>query len=196
MAAVKALLMDVDGTIVDTDHLHYRAMCSAMTKHGLLRMDYREDPALRPHSMRVRLRAAGVPEDMLETVYADKRAFFKSMLSELRPADGIRGKLRAAAQKYRLIAVSNSTAASAVLQAVGVLGLFERVVTPAPGEPGKPNPHVYLRALRLGGLKPSEVAVFEDTQAGIDAALQAFIPSNLICRTSVDRLPGELRKWL
>jgi HAD superfamily hydrolase (TIGR01509 family) len=61
------------------------------------------------------------------------------------------------------------------LAAAGLAGAIRVVVAADDVSAGKPDPAGYLRALELldGGLSPSDVVVFEDTEAGIASAKAA-----------------------
>ena len=62
-----------------------------------------------------------------------------------------------------------------VIEAAGLAALFTAIVTSDDIAHGKPDPEGYQRALELLGSKldPSDVLVFEDTEAGIASALGA-----------------------
>jgi mannitol-1-/sugar-/sorbitol-6-phosphatase len=60
-------------------------------------------------------------------------------------------------------------------------------------ERGKPDPAGYLRALELldGALRPNEVLVFEDTEAGVTAAKSA---GRRVFAVQGTLAPGRLRE--
>ncbi len=69
--------------------------------------------------------------------------------------------------------VSSSTNAHDVLQAAGILELFEQVIDGHVAErehlQGKPAPDVFLAGARAVGVEPGEAAVFEDALAGVQS---------------------------
>src|SRR5215211_6992627 len=69
--------------------------------------------------------------------------------------------------------VSSSTNCRDVLVAAGIDHLFEVIVDGTIAErerlAGKPAPDTFLAAARMLGAQPSEAAVFEDAQAGVEA---------------------------
>jgi beta-phosphoglucomutase family hydrolase len=73
----------------------------------------------------------------------------------------------------RRAVVSSSTNCRDVLVAAGIDHLFEEVmdgtIAEREGLAGKPAPDTFLAAGRMLGAKPSEAAVFEDAQAGVEA---------------------------
>jgi beta-phosphoglucomutase family hydrolase len=73
----------------------------------------------------------------------------------------------------RRAVVSSSTNCADVLAAAGIDHLFEEIVDGVVAErerlAGKPAPDTFLAAARILGAEPSEAAVFEDAQAGVEA---------------------------
>jgi beta-phosphoglucomutase family hydrolase len=73
----------------------------------------------------------------------------------------------------RRAVVSSSTNCRDVLVAAGIDHLFEEIIdgtiAEREGLAGKPAPDTFLAAGRMLGAKPSEAAVFEDAQAGVEA---------------------------
>jgi beta-phosphoglucomutase family hydrolase len=73
----------------------------------------------------------------------------------------------------RCAVVSSSTNARDVLQAAGLLDLFDHVVdghaVHDQGLKGKPAPDTFLAGARAVGVEPAHAAVFEDALAGVEA---------------------------
>jgi beta-phosphoglucomutase family hydrolase len=76
-------------------------------------------------------------------------------------------------QGLRRAVVSSSTNCQDVLVAAGIEDLFEEridgVVAEREGLAGKPAPDTFLAGARTLGAQPSQAAVFEDAQAGVEA---------------------------
>ncbi len=66
------------------------------------------------------------------------------------------------------------------LRALGIVGLFDAIVTSEDYSRGKPHPDPFLEAARRLGIVPERCLVFEDTQTGIRAANAAGMASVLI----------------
>jgi|SRR4051794_5237557 len=73
----------------------------------------------------------------------------------------------------RRAVVSSSTNCRDVLEAAGIIDLFEEIVDGAvareQGLKGKPAPDTFLAGARALGLRAEEAAVFEDAVAGVEA---------------------------
>jgi len=71
--------------------------------------------------------------------------------------------------------VSGSTRESVVksLEALGILGLFDRLVCAGDYAQGKPSPEPFLLAAERLGVAAEDCLVFEDAEIGIQAATAA-----------------------
>jgi len=87
----------------------------------------------------------------------------------------------------KLAVGSASKNAAVVLKKLGIIDLFEVVVDGNMVTHSKPHPEVFIKAAQSMGLQPSECIVFEDAQAGIEAARAADI---FAVGVSLDMLRG------
>ncbi|MFE6981988.1 HAD family hydrolase [Streptomyces griseus] len=123
----------------------------------------------------------GTPDDppgctSVQAVAAAKEQAFTRLLSA-RPVpvfDDVVPALRSLrARGVRCAAASASRHAGALLEAAGILGLFDTVadgrLAARLGLPGKPDPALFLAAVSRLGLGPADAAVVEDAEAGVAA---------------------------
>ncbi len=192
----RALLFDLDGTLSNTDAVHFPTWIEVLRPHGVevTRELYEEEL-----SGRVDREAVGAvlpdlsdeeADDLLET--EELRARQRS--SEIGPLPGLRALLDVARRRgLPLALVTNSTREDAeeVLQPLGLDGLFDPIVYPKDTGEGedKPTPVPYERALELLGLSAGEVVAFEDSAEGAGSAVEAGIPTVGI---SSNHAPEEL----
>ena len=91
--------------------------------------------------------------------------------------DHVREAVRYASERVPVAIVSGAARAEIepVLAASGLAPLIRTVVSSDDVEHGKPHPEGYERALELldDGLDPGDVVVFEDSEAGVEAAKAA-----------------------
>jgi HAD superfamily hydrolase (TIGR01509 family) len=172
------LLFDLDGTIADTDHLHFEAFRRLLDGHGRtidhatykLRIMGQPNPAI----------AAWLFPDAdaaAHRAFSDaKEALFRSLARDLRPLPGLVATLDwADAIGARRAVVTNAPRLNAefVLDALGLAARFDTLVIGEELARSKPDPLPYATALdRLG--RPAAMAVaFEDSRSGIAAARAA-----------------------
>lgn len=177
------LLFDLDGTLVDTDPLHFRAFLALLEEQG--------KPAIDLHLYETRIMGFGhaeifsmlFPERGPESHLAlagRKEEMFRGLVREatLEPKPGLLDLLEwAKARRYRCGVVTNAPRENALLM-LGALRLRERFDTIVFGEElarGKPHPLPYTTALsRLGG-RPDSALAFEDSLSGVRSASGASI---------------------
>lgn len=68
----------------------------------------------------------------------------------------------------------------ATLNSLGLLSLFDTVVTSEDYKRGKPFPDPYLEAARRLGVDPAGCLVFEDTEIGRESAMAAGMECVLV----------------
>ena len=80
---------------------------------------------------------------------------------------------------------SASKNAPMILEKLHITELFDAVVDGNSVSNAKPDPEVFLKAAELLQLSPEECVVFEDSQAGIDAAKTAGMVTVAIDKSSL-----------
>lgn len=215
---IKACLFDLDGVLTQTakvhaaawkqmfdEYLHERAQRTGEPFREFdKRADYDRyvDGKPRPDGVRSFLESRsielpeGSPDDPpdAETIAGlgnRKNALVLKLIDEqgVEPYDGSVRYVKAAIDaNLRRAVVSSSTNCRAVLEAAGILDLFEEIVdghvTEGQGLAGKPAPDTYLEGARRLGVEPAQAAVFEDALAGVESGRAG----NFGCVVGVDRV--------
>ncbi|HSI57358.1 MAG TPA: HAD family phosphatase [Ideonella sp.] len=177
--APKALLFDLDGTLIDSMPLHQSAWGRW---HGHQGLPFDEDSFFESTAGRSSdeilldlYPAASVAEraamgDHKEALYRDEA------MARLELIAGALDLLAAARQRGLKLAIC--TAAPLVnieiaLQRFGLGALVDTLTSPADGLRGKPHPDIFEEAARRLGVAPADCLVFEDAPLGIEAARRA-----------------------
>lgn len=176
-----AIMFDLDGTLVDTMPLHYRAYSAAFRKRGyelgwatymrLVGPPARE--AIREFAL-----AAGWECDSREVmeVHAEKKVLFEEELRarppRLLPAAALLDSL-AGRKPSALVSSGNRHGVTAILDALGWRHHFDAVITGDDVLNGKPDPEPYLRAAVALGVAPGACLALEDTPDGLASARAA-----------------------
>ncbi|KYF75802.1 hydrolase [Sorangium cellulosum] len=179
---LSAILLDLDGTIVDTDPLHYLAWSEIFREHGreIDELFYRESISGRFNpSILIEHFPHLSPEEIRRSVER-KEDLFLELSSGLEPLPGLLS-LMAWAQGLgvRLAVVSNAPAGNALrmLSAMGLSGFFSEVVLAEHAAAAKPDPAPYRLALERLQIDPGSALAFEDSPSGIQASVAAGIPT-------------------
>lgn len=185
---VRALLLDFDGTLVDTERLQWAAYRRALGPFGV--------PVGLEEYRRHFIRAAGgsewvcrryalpiAPEELRERKAAAYGALIPAAVRPCVGADAMLGQL---AGRRRLAVVTNSVRAEvgAILDHVGWTGVFDAIVAREDYARAKPFPDAYATAAARLGCAARECVVVEDTERGVRAGLAAgmlvvAVPSDL-----------------
>ena len=205
---IRAIAFDLDGTLSDTEPLHFEAFNEAVRPAGIEipRQDYFSRliglndhdcfaTLLREHGQEASEAAIARLIELKAKVYgamiAQRDVFFP----------GAEEFVRRCAERFPLILVTGTLHAEAetILRRANLRDLFVDIIAAEDTARGKPEPDGFLTALgRLGFIlrpRPSIVAAeclaVEDTVAGIEAARRAGMKVLALCQTaSADDLRG------
>jgi HAD superfamily hydrolase (TIGR01509 family) len=193
----RAVIFDFNGTLSDDEPVLYRIYADLFAEHGrpLPERDYYD--RLAGHSdAEIVHRWLGFRNDS-EAVVTQRVTRYRELVADgstITPA--VRRAVGRAAARVPVAIVSGASAAEIrpVVAAAGLEAAFTTVVTADDVHHAKPHPEGYEIALRrLGGrapgLRPDEVVVLEDTEAGVAAAKAAGMRCIAVGRTlAPDRL--------
>lgn len=183
---IRAIIFDLDGTLVDTEPLHLEAFNEVLAERGLhlepreyfTRMAGLDDRDCFAAVLRGHGEATGAAD--IAALIARKTAAYTAKISArdvLRP--GAARFVRACAERFPLMLATGTLRAEAelILRGAGLRELFLDVLGAEDAGRGKPAPDIFIAALgRLGfrlrqhdPIKPHQCLVVEDTPAGIAA---------------------------
>ena len=178
-----AYIFDLDGTLVDTMPVHYRAWDAAMHDFGLgetldIELFYSLGGVPTHRVAQIIAEHYGLKTDPDEVMHKKERLFKDLLLASKVPViEPVAAFARQVAQTHPVAIVTGGgpDVAGAGLAAGGLQDLFKIVVTPEDVPPGrgKPAPDMFLLAARRMGVAPERCLVFEDAQPGITAARAA-----------------------
>lgn len=171
-----AVLLDMDGTLVDTEPIWSAAMALIAAEHGLRWDPAVDDPlvigALVPDLAAV-LRERGarlsVPE-LTDRLVSEVAAGIASGTPWLPGAVALLSRLAGAGIATALVTTSVARHADAVAQTAPP-GSLQVVVAFEDVAEHKPAPHAYLEAARRLGVHPADCVVVEDSRPGVAAGL-------------------------
>jgi beta-phosphoglucomutase-like phosphatase (HAD superfamily) len=184
--ALRAVIFDFDGVLVNSEPLHFRALRESLLPEGIA---IEEDEYAREYlayddwrAVRIALENHGRPCDPPHVgVLAERKAvIFDRMLADIAFFPGVPELLRTLAVEFPLAIASGAQRGEieAVLVARGIRDLFAAVVGADDVAQGKPHPEPYLAAMnrlvpRAPGLLPQECLAVEDSMPGVASALAA-----------------------
>ncbi len=179
---IKAIIFDLDGVLVSTDELHYRAWKALAGRLGVP-FDRAKNDRCRGIS---RMASLDIVLEDASTAYtqaereafaAEKNETYRAMLASLTPADTLEGVLPTLAELrrrgYRLALASVSKNAPLILERTGLDRYLDAVADGNCITRSKPDPEVFLRAAEKLGMACESCAAMDDALAGIEAGRAA-----------------------
>lgn len=179
---IKAAIFDLDGVIVDTAHYHFIAWQRLAHELGIEFTEHENERlkgVSRMRSLEIILELGGkaLPEAEKEALATRKNAWFVEYIQAIRPDEIFPGvkqliqQLRRGGVKVAL--ASSSKNARLVLRNLQIEDLFDGYVDGTMITHSKPHPEIFLSAAAQLGVQPQACVVFEDAEAGVEAALAA-----------------------
>ncbi len=179
---INACIFDLDGVIVDTAHYHFLAWQRLANELGFdltLQDNERLKGVSRMHSLEIVLSIGGISlsEYEKEKLAHKKNTWFVDFIERM-SADEIFPGVKQLIQRMResgmkVALASSSKNALTVIQLLHIKTYFDAVVDGNMITNSKPHPEIFLLAAAKLGVQPNTCLVFEDAEAGVEAALAA-----------------------
>ncbi|MGX9295131.1 HAD-IA family hydrolase [Tsukamurella paurometabola] len=173
MLTGRALLLDMDGTLVDSHAVVERCWSRWAREKGL---DPAEVLAVAHGRQGHATMAALLPERPVEVNLAENRALLAQETADTEgivPVSGAPAFLAALGGAPHALVTSADVALSTARMGAAGLPLPAVRVTAEDVRASKPDPEGFLRGAELLGIDPADCIVFEDSEAGIAAARAA-----------------------
>lgn len=178
---LKGAIFDLDGVIVDTAKYHYLAWRRLAQELGFEfteKDNERLKGVSRMRSLEILLEVGGMTgrfgQAELDEMARRKNEWYVEYISKMKEDEILPGAaecLKACrARGIRTSLGSASKNSGLILNNLGLRPLFDAIVDGNRTQRAKPDPEVFLLAASDLGLQPGECVVFEDAQAGIEAA--------------------------
>ncbi len=183
MKKIKTILLDVDGTLTDSNDAHAKAWVESLAEAGLNV----------PYDVIRRKIGEGADHLLLEVTKIEAESnegkkiskrrgeiFTQKYLNELKPFPQVRGFLEELiARKFELIVASSASSEDleGLLKQAGIADLLPLTTTSDDAEKSKPSPDIINAALKKSKNNLDEAVMIGDTPYDIAAATKAKVPT-------------------
>lgn len=178
---IKAVIFDLDGVIVTTDHFHYKAWKQLSDDEGIYfdkEINQRLRGVSRMDSLNILLEKSSRTyfQEEKKELAERKNNYYKKLIKTLTPKDilpGVKDLIEALKLNNIKIAIGSSSKNSpAILQYIGLYETFDVIIDGNQISHSKPNPEVFLKAAKKLRIDPKNCLVIEDAKAGVQAAME------------------------
>jgi beta-phosphoglucomutase len=184
MSTARAVLWDMDGTLIDSEEFHWISWRDTMADQGvpITREQFLSSFGQRNDSIIPRwLGAASTPE-RVERISRAKEELCRDLIRKhgMSPLPGVSDWVRRLHEEGWLQAIASAAPRpniEVVLESLKAAHCFQAIVSAEDVHKGKPDPEVYLMAASRLGTSPKRSIVVEDAVAGVEAARSAGMRS-------------------
>ena len=186
---LKAVIFDIDGTLIDSVDLHARSWVDGFARFGVqVRFDdVRRHIGEGADHLIPAFVPAGMPNDKRKQIEKLRSDLFKrEYLHKIKPFPKVTELFGCIKAEGCKLVLASSCAADEIDQYKAIAGFTDMTdhdVTADDAGSSKPSPGIFLKALdRLAPIEPSQTCVVGDTKYDGEAARQAGIPFlGLLC---------------
>jgi len=187
----RALIFDMDGTIVDNMDFHTQAWIAFFERRGktIDPDQFFRDTAGRQGKEIIRHYVGqDLTDDQVMALTHEKEVLYRELYGpHRRTIDGFDAFIETArARGFKLAVATSASPGSArfVLDEMGLRERFDEIVIGTVDVPrGKPHPDVFLKAADRCGVLPASCIVFEDAPLGVEAARRAGMRAVVLTTT-------------
>lgn len=177
---IKACIFDLDGVIVDTARYHFiawKALADELGFEFTEKDNERLKGVSRMTSLDILLEIGGLdfPKEKKEELAKRKNEHYRSFILKMTPDEILPGAMEFIRElknnNIKTAIGSASKNAMTILDRLELTSWFDVVIDGTKVSKAKPDPEVFLKGAEALNLSPGECVVFEDAEAGVEAAL-------------------------
>lgn len=182
LSKVKGIIFDMDGVLFSSGDCHEEAFRQTFESAGIKNFSYKEIAGMRTDEAIKKVFVdcgRTLRESEIEALVVSKQKKVRELLAEKGSImEGCVSVINALQGKYRLLLASSASRGTIDIffRKSGLKSSFEVSLDGASVERAKPEPDIYLLALRKLHLEPDQCVVIEDSINGMRAAMVACIP--------------------
>jgi len=187
----RAVLWDMDGTLIDSEEFHWLSWQEAMAREGIAitREQFLASFGQRNDSILPRWLGDAATPERIDRIAEAKENLYRSLVRKhgMEPLPGVANWVHTLHEQGWLQAIASAAPRAnieVILEALGASHLFQTIVSAEDVRKGKPDPEVFLTAASRVGIPAKRCIVVEDAVAGVEGAHRAGMRSIGVGRNS------------
>jgi len=198
VSASRAVLWDMDGTLIDSEEFHWISWRNTLANEGITitREQFLSSFGQRNDSIIPRWLGAAATPERIERISRAKEELYRHLVRSdgISPLPGVASWIYRLHKEGWLQAIASAAPRAnidAVLEALSATHIFQGIVSADDVQRGKPDPEVFLTAASRVGVSPDCCIVVEDAFAGVQGARSAGMKSIGVNRNG-KQLPADI----
>ena len=198
MSAVRAVLWDMDGTLIDSEEFHWISWRDTMANEGIpiTHEQFLSSFGQRNDSIIPRWLGTSSTPERMERISAAKEEMYRNLIRKhgMAMLPGVAGWVHRLHEEGWVQAIASAAPRpniDVILEALSAGHYFQGIVSAEDVHKGKPDPEVYLLAASRVGATPARSIVVEDAVAGVEGARNAGMRSIGVSRNG-KQLPADV----
>jgi beta-phosphoglucomutase len=176
---IKAILFDMDGVLIEAKDWHYESLNQALGLFGvpISRFDHLRTFDGLPTRKKLEMLSVerNLPTELHEFLNTLKQIYTQEIVMQKCRPKFVHEKALAHLKSmgYQMAVCSNSVRASVelMMEKAGLISYFDLLISNEDVTNGKPDPEMYLTAMKRLGISSKECLILEDNENGIKAAI-------------------------
>jgi beta-phosphoglucomutase family hydrolase len=180
MSELKAVLFDLDGTLLDNNEVHYKAWKKYLKDNGkeISDEDFKENISGRTNQDAVEhIYDKKMSQEEAEKYYLKKEEIYREMYKpDIKAIPGLEKFLEDLDKHDVTMAIATSgiqVNIDFMFEHVPIKQYFDKIINSNDIEKGKPDPEIFIKTAEELGIPPENCVVFEDSIAGVQSGKAA-----------------------
>ncbi len=170
---MKLAIFDMDGTLYNTNDVNYYAYNEALSKYNI-NLDYHFFcQYCNGRSYKVFLPQIVENQGIIEEIHNNKKTLYSKYLDKVKLNEHLFNIINLIKKEYKIALVTTASRKNTldILEYTNKINLFDIILTADEITNPKPDPEGFLLAMNKINALPEETIIFEDSDVGIEAAV-------------------------
>lgn len=181
---IKAILVDMDGTLIFTDEVNFEAYKYAFNSKGIAFNNSDFESTIGKTWSEFIPRISGINDPKIhKEIHLIKKEKYKSLLHKATINQPLLDLLELSKPKCKLALVTSASKENTfdILNFFKLTEIFNIIITRDDIKKPKPDPEGYLKAMNFLKVSPQETIIFEDSSTGVESGLKSKAMTWKLC---------------